>query len=87
MKKSELKEIIRKSLKEEMGSFPKFQWLSTMDYNIQYDVIPKLKPNEKLLVDYGNGNLEFLNYETYKFYNNEDVASRQEVESFMIILI
>ena len=60
-------------------------WLSSSDFIIQFDVLPNLKPSERLLVKWEiNGHIEFLEI-TSKFDFNEHIASRRQVAAFMII--
>ena len=59
-------------------------WLSSSDFIIQYDVLPNLKPSERLLVKWDNGSIEFLEFQE-KFRDNWNQARNQPVVAFMII--
>ena len=59
-------------------------WLSSSDFIIQYDVLPNLKPSERLLVMWDNGSIELLEQQE-KFRDNWNQARNQPVIAFMII--
>ena len=59
-------------------------WLSSSDFFIQYEVLPNLKPSERLLVKWDNGSIEFLEFQE-KFRDNWNQARNQPVVAFMII--
>ncbi len=59
-------------------------WLSSSDFIIQYDVLPNLKPSERILVMWDNGSIEFIEHQE-KFRDNWSMARNQPVVAFMII--
>ena len=62
----------------------RYIWLSSDDFIIQYEVLPNLKPSERILVKWDNGSIEFLEHQE-NFRDNWNQARNQPVIAFMII--
>jgi len=59
-------------------------WISSAEFNIQFDVLQNLKLSERLLVMWDNGSIEFLECQEI-FRDNWSMARNQQVVAFMII--
>lgn len=59
-------------------------WISSAEFNIQFDVLQNLKLSERLLVMWDNGSIEFLECQEI-FRDNWSMARNQQVVAFIII--